>query len=817
MIWIWAKKYRRLRHFIWMFSFLLVTYFAVAYLLPLPVEFDQNLYRPATKIVDNNGNLLYEVLDPNKGKKTTIQGRSSPLSLVQATIAAEDKNFQYHEGVDYWATLRAIYQNISNQRIVSGGSTITQQLARNIRNTANASQRTWGNKLWETLIAIRLDHKYSKEEVMSLYLNTVYYGNLAYGAETAALDYFDKHVEDLDLAESALLAGLPQSPSNYNPFNNLKQAKTRQKYVLNQMVKLQMIGQEDADAAYARKLHFRRNHVQIKAPHFVHKVMNEVELLVGAEQLKHGGLQIKTTLDLNLQTKAETVVKKHLNQLAAQNVNNGALLAVDVKSGEVKAWVGSKDYFDQSIDGAVDMLNALRQPGSAIKPFTYLLAFEKGWTPATTIIDIPTQFRTSTGAYTPKNYDLEFHGLVRVRTALASSYNVPAVKTLDYVNTLDFISLLQRFGMQSINRGVDYYGLSLTLGGGEVKPIELAKAYLSLANYGEQRELYLIAEIRNADGQVIYQKPKLKPKNLLGPKGKQHSFQIIDILSDNNARLPGFGAGSALELDRPAAVKTGTTRSFHDNWTVGFTPQLLTLTWAGNANGDPMMGVSGVDGAAPIWQQFMTLAHKNKPVLNFEVPEQMVEIEICEKSGLLPTDLCFNRLFEWFVKGEEPTKTDDLFKNIKVNRDNTLVITDKCLAKNPNLEYQSLIFEIYPLEMQKWVRSQGIAQPPRENCEKLMGIKTDAADEEATILIFNPEEGDSFLIDPMIPGPNQQITFQVGVQDQVQSVQWLLNGLEIAEVKEYPFSVDWQLKPGQHLLTAKDSLGNISSVKFEVK
>jgi len=817
--------------------FLLFFYLFLAFLLPLPDLFISPKQTATTKIFDRKGKLLYEILDPSEGKKTLVSLDQIPEYIKQATLAAEDISFYSHSGVDFSAVIRAAYQNIKHQRIVSGASTITQQLVRNILNRQSLANGGKGlsrgivDKLEVMAFAVRLSHFYSKDEVLELYLNKIYYGNLSYGIESAALDYFGKHVGDLDLAESAMLAGLPQSPSNYNPFNNLESAKKRQSYVLDQMAKYRFISEDEANAAKRENLKFRPNRFEIKAPHFVQQVVSELEKKYGKEAVHYGGLNVVTTLDLDMQMLAEEIVDFQLSKLKSKNVSNAALIAVDVKTGHVLTWIGSADYFDESIDGAVDLLTALRQPGSSIKPFTYLAAFEKGWTPATTIADIPTQFTTAAGPYTPKNYDLDFHGLVRARTALASSYNVPAVKTLEYVGVPAFIGFLEKFGIDTLKKNPEFYGLALTLGGGEVRPIDMAAGYLTIANLGGKKPLTRILKVTNAKGELLEEWENKPANNILGPKGKEHIYQLISILSDNNARKPGFGENSVLELNRPAAVKTGTTRNFRDNWTIGFTPQLLTAVWVGNADGSPMTAISGVAGAGPIWSNFMTRALEKAPRLDFKKPNNLREIEICSLSGLLPTKYCKERTYEWFVKGTEPKRKDNIYQNIKIDPIKKQRLTEDCIKRNPSIKVEEHVYEIYPPELKKWALQKGIEQAPRLTCtsggleqvgsaakkNELLRQKL-IADDLTVPEIVHPQDEDSFLYDNSIPLENQKIPFHVLVNDDVNEVSWFLNGEKISKRTDFPFSFMWPLKSGNYELVAEDELGRRSdTVKFDVR
>lgn len=739
-------------------------YFYIAYLLPLPDFFHENRQVATTKIYDRHGKLLYEIFQPEEGKKTVIPLEQIPKKFINATLAAEDIHFYEHGGVDLFAIARAIFFNVKEQRIVSGASTIPQQLIRNLLGFQR--QRDLSDKILEAMYAVRLSHLYSKDQILELYLNKIYYGNLAYGSQSAALDYFGKNIYDLDLAESAFLAGLPQAPSAYNPFLYFDKAKKRQKYVLDQMVKYQFVTQQEAEAAQMEPLHLRSNITTMKAPHFVHYVMNQLDDQLGNQMVSHGGLSVYTTLDLDLQLKAEKIVSHQVELLKEEHVTNGALLSLDPKTGQILAWVGSEDYFNESIDGAVDMVTALRQPGSSIKPFTYLLALENGYTPATILDDLPTEFSTENGPYSPKNYDLKYHGPVRLRNALGSSYNIPAVKTLEYVGIENFIQFLRKLGIDTLDQNPSFYGLALTLGGGDVRLYDMARAYNVLANFGYKRDLSFLLKIENHEGQKLFEWTVPEKEYALGTDGREHAYQIIDILKDPLARLGGFGEGSVLELSHEAAVKTGTTRNFRDNWAIGFTPQILTAVWVGNADASPMKNISGVDGAGPIWHDFMESAHQFLPKEKFEIPSKLQSVEICSVSGKLPTDLCPERIFEWFLVGSEPKENDDYYQKFWVSKKNGNIIPESCFDFYPEAQRQQKILIAYPPLYQRWANQNGLALAPKVHCPTQNGQMDDYTNGYSTldldvVMLDSPRNDDEYLIDPALPLQDQRIPFRV--------------------------------------------------------
>ena len=786
-------------------------YFYISYILPLPNFIGEGEYAGTTKIYDRNGILLYEIFQPDTGKKSFIPIVKIPQTFINATLASEDIRFYEHEGVDFGAIARAIIFNVSEQRIVSGASTITQQLVRNL--LGSGTQRNLSDKVMEAMYAVRLSHLYSKDQILELYLNKIYYGNLAYGVESASLDYFGKHVYDLDLAESTLLAGLPQAPSYYNPFLYFDRAKKRQQYVLDQMVKYHFIDQPSADAAAQEPLKLRHNKVQMKAPHFVQYVIGQLDSMVGQDTLEKGGMTVYTTLDYNLQLAAENIVTRQVKSLSDKNVTNGALLSIEPQTGKILAWVGSENYYDDSIDGQVDMITSLRQPGSSIKPLTYLLALEKGYTPATILYDVPTQFNTDNGPYEPKNYDLQFHGPVRVREALASSFNIPAVKTLDYVGLESFIGFLERLGIDTLDKNPNFYGLALTLGGGDVRMYDMARAFNMVANYGNESDLSSIQTITDAKGRTIYSGPPPLRDFVLGQYGKEHSYQIIDILKDPLARLKGFGEGSVLELSHEAAVKTGTTRNFRDNWTIGFTPQILTAVWVGNADASPMKNISGVDGAGPIWHDFMEEALRFMPQVKFSIPTRLKKVQICALSGMLPTDNCPDRIDEWFVTGSEPKEKDNYFQKVWILNSNGHIIPSACVDSYPLASRQEKVIIAYPPPLQSWAALKGLALPPSEPCALSKSSSRDYTTDytvgyNSLLSIDSPGSQDEYQIDPGIPGSSQKIPFRVITPLQTSSVSYWLNGKKVTQISSAPFNFMWVPEKGKHVLKAIAELGD---------
>lgn len=597
--------------------------------------------RPAatTRIYDRNGELLYKVFE-EENRTPVALNEISPY-LVQATLAIEDTQYYEHWGVSLRGITRAAWHNFQSES-TQGGSTITQQL---VKNTLLNRERTWRRKIREAVLAVAVDARYSKEQILEWYLNDVNYGGAIYGSEEAAQWYFGKSARDLSLAESALLAGLPNAPTLYNPFGaQPERAFARQREVLRQMEGLGFITSEQRQTAESQPLAFRSNTFDIQAPHFVMMVRDILAQQYGEEVVAQGGLEVWTTLDLDLQASAEAAVRNELQKLGRLRVGNGAAMVTDPRSGEVLAMVGSQNYFDTANDGQVNVALSLRQPGSSIKPLGYALAFEKGWTPSSTIEDSPVQF-TAPGApvYAPRNYDGRFRGSVTLREALASSYNIPAVRLLADVGISTMVQAGQRMGITTWN-DPSRFGLALALGGGEVRMYDMAQVYGTFANGGETVPLNPILEIRDVRGDVMYKNPcqqASEPCNGQRVLKPLTAAQITDVLSDNAARSPAFGSRSALVIpDQEVAVKTGTTNSLRDNWTIGYTRDRVVLTWVGNNDNSPMSSVaSGVTGASPIWNSLMSRA-LNEQSHRFALPAGMERVRLCATTGTLACAGC---------------------------------------------------------------------------------------------------------------------------------------------------------------------------------
>jgi penicillin-binding protein 1C len=732
-------------------------YIIVAARLPSPDELrEREPDFASSRIYDRNGRLLHEIIDPTAGKRTYVPiERISPY-LQLATVATEDRNFYTHSGFDPIAIVRAVVYALQEREIVSGASTITQQVARNVLlGPEETADRTARRKIREIILAAELSRRYSKDEILEIYVNNNNYGNLAYGIDAAARTYFGTDAASLTLAQASFLAGLPQSPAIYDPFHGGRDAAlTRHKTVLGLMVEADFIHADRAVAAAAEMdaYDFRPIYTdRIPAPHFVIYVKQWVEAELGADALYTGsGLKIHTTLDRELQRIAEEEVAKGVSALADRNVSNGALVALEPSSGHMLAMVGSADFYDEGLGGQVNVTLRCRQPGSAIKPLTYLSAFEEGWTPATIVWDLPVTYTDTAGnVYEPVNFDGEFRGPTSVRMSLANSLNIPAVKTLEYVTVDGLLSMADRLGATSLVSPQitcpDYpyetrplYGLALTLGGGEMKPLELTSAYATLANSGLRMEPTPILWIEDQNGEVVN---GLDYRRRTGEQvvASETAYLITDILSDRQARCRVFACPSVLELpDRPVAAKTGSTNDNRDAWTVGYTPDIAAGVWVGNNDNTSMDNVIGSSGAGPIWQAFMSRAHQGIPAHEFPRPAGIVEREVCALSGVEASPLCPETRTEVFDLDNLPPEEDEAWlQEVEVDTNSGLLANEFCRSNVVSKVMVTLENVEDPAGrdwMRQWATEHGLDIAPEEACTP--------GEREPVVEITAPEGGE---------------------------------------------------------------------------
>lgn len=683
-------------------------YYSIASGLPSVSDLQQRASQfETTRILDRNGDLLYEILDPTAGRRTYVPLNDISPNLVAATISTEDKDFYSHGGFDPLAIVRAFWENITSGETVSGASTITQQLARALLLTPEErGQRTYLRKVREAILATEIERRYSKDEILELYLNEIYYGNLAYGVEAAAETYFNKSASQLTLGEAAFLAGLPQAPSVYDIYNNRDTTLVRFQGVVMGMLALsterhciyvsndpQSVCVDGAATANAlleiQNRSFNPPTVNMRYPHWVQYIRSQLESRFDPQTIYRSGFTVYTTLDPAMQDAAQQSVTAQVSALADKHVTDGALVAIKPSTGEILAMVGSPDFNNDANAGQINMaVSPTRQPGSSIKPFTYLAAFEKGWTPATLIWDVPTEFPPSglpndpNPKYVPTNFDHNFHGPLTVRVAIANSYNIPAVKTLQFVGVYGdngLIAMTRRLGLTSLTR--DDYGLSLTLGGGEVSLLEMTGGYSVIANGGVKIPPVAILKIVDFKGNVVFQYQPPAGEKVLSP---EHAFLMSSILSDNAARVPTYGTNSVLNLPFQAAVKTGTSNDSRDNWTLGYTPDLAVGVWVGNADYSPMLNTTGVTGAGPIWAEFMTYAINHLTGGNptpFAIPSGIEQHTICALSGTQPSQWCPSQRQEYFAANQPPLPADhDLWRQVEFDTWTGLLSSPECTS-----------------------------------------------------------------------------------------------------------------------------------------
>lgn len=582
-----------------------------AYQLPSPDRLISSTQPLTTEFYDRNGKLLYRLYEGRN--RSLVALNELPKQLIQATIAIEDKNFYKHGGIDIEAIFRAIYHNFKNLS-QEGASTITQQL---IKNSLLTPEKTYTRKIKEVILALWAESKYSKDQILQMYFNETPYGGPTWGIKAAARTFFGKEPKDLSLAESSFLAGLPASPSQFSPYGTHPELGIeRQKQVLARMVEEKYITQAQMDQALAEKLNITPPQDNIKAPHFVFYIKDLLSQIYGPRVVSQGGLKITTTLDLNLQEVVEKIVSDEVNNLSTLNVKNGAAMITDPKTGQILAMVGSKDFYDKE-SGNFNVTIALRQPGSSIKPITYATAFKQGYSPGNTILDAPTVFKDEWGnTYAPVNYDGKFRGPVSIRQALGSSLNIPAVKMLATVEVPNMIQTAEDLGITTFTDPTRY-GLSLTLGGGEVRMIEMMGAYGSFSQEGRLNKPTGILRVTDSSGNTLQEYQKNEKQVL----SAEVAYLINSILSDNNARSVAFGVNSLLKLPG-VAVKTGTSDNKRDNWTFGYTPDFVVGVWVGNNNNSPMNPrlTSGITGAAPIWNKITQVMLVLHPSFGFTQP-----------------------------------------------------------------------------------------------------------------------------------------------------------------------------------------------------
>ena len=655
----------------------------------------------STRFEDRQGRPLREFLSGRETRSEWLGLEAMSIHLTTAAIAAEDRRFFFHHGVDPLAVLRAAWLNLKHRRIVSGASTITMQLARSL----DPGPRTWRQKINEALRALRMERSHTKAEILEQYLNRIPCGNLVQGVPAAVRLYLDKSPENLSPAEAAFIMALPQAPSTLNPYHGQGPVLARRNRILKRMAALGFLDQEEAKRAAAEPLNLIPPRRHFRAPHFVTALKARLPRPIPPV--------VKTTLDLELQSRLEDLTAQAVERVKSKGISQAAVLVMDHRTREILAWVGSVDFFDP-VEGQNDGVIAARQPGSAVKPLTYATAFDAGFSPADIIDDSPVSFGLKQGVYSPRNYDERYHGPVSLRTALASSLNVPAVKLLNKVGLNPVYEKMKAAGLTSLEHEPDFYGLGLTLGAGDISLLELASAYATLASGGVYRDPVMIRSDQTRG----------KSRRVFSP---QAAYLITDILGDDTARAIGFGHDSLLNLPFPSAAKTGTSKNFRDNWTVGYTSDVVVAVWAGNFDARPMGRVSGITGAGPLWRQVMRLCAEYYPPRPFTRPKGLVEVDICPETGLRAAPDCPRRKRELFMTENVPAGF--------------------CA-----------------------VHHHRTATP-------------DPARDRTGLVIVNPRSGERYLFDPGIEAGFQNISLEAEVPPEVDCLIWKVNGIEAARIR----------------------------------
>lgn len=697
-----------------------IMFFVISLSLPNPNKLSTRVVPQSTKIYARDGTtLLYEI--HGETKRTLVELNEIPNHLKEATIAIEDKDFYKNKGVNIRGILRAIINNITKGDLTGqGGSTITQQFVKNAILSAQkeTTVQAYTRKVKEAVLSIQIEQKFSKDEILKLYLNEIPYGQNAYGIEAASQTYFNKHAKDLTLAESAWLAAVPQAPSFYS--GNRDRWEVRKNIVLDEMHRQGYITEQERDVAKAEVVTFSLTKTAIKAPHFVQYVQQLLAEEYGQKTLEEGGLNVITSLDWRLQEIAEKAVADGVAKNEKQyKAENASLVAIDPKTGQILAMVGSRDYFKKDCDYCqVNVSIRDRQPGSSFKPYVYATAFKEGMNPATMLMDVRTSFGTYGGKdYSPSNYDGSSHGPVSIRKALAGSLNVPAVKTLYLTGVQDAIDTARDLGIES-ELNADICGLSLVLGGCEITLLDHVSAMGTFANMGQRNDHTPILKITDSKNKVL-EEYKEAAYEAIEP---QVAYEIVSIMTDNDARAYVFGARSPLILpDRPVGAKTGTTQQWKDGWTLGYTPSLVAGVWAGNNKGELMRaGADGVLVAAPIWNQFMREATKGTPVEQFKEPAGIQHLFVDAVSGKLPTEDTPQTKQEIFATNSVPQDHDDVHVSVRINRLNGKIATEN----TPSDLIETRTYTVFHSEqpdkanweapVRNWALGAGYSYPPTE-------------------------------------------------------------------------------------------------------
>lgn len=742
---------------------------------PLPAGFLDPGRHASTVVTDRNGVVLYESLSSDGNRSSWIAADRLPDTLVAATLAAEDRRFFRHPGIDPIATARAAWHNLRRGRLAEGGSTITQQVVKRL----SGRRRSIGGKLSEALLAFRLEHRLSKKAILALYLNLAPYGNQYSGAGAASRGYFGCDPGNLTAAQAAFLAGLPQRPSGFDPYRALDAARRRQRWVLGRMRAADAMTDSSLRRSIAERLSLRREPRAFLAPHFVEEVLDRWR--------GSGAARIETTLDAELQVDVEGILSAQKEELHRHAAHDVAVAVLDNASGEWLAWEGSGNYFDEAHGGRIDGVRAPRQPGSTLKPFTYALAFDAGFTPASILPDLPSSFSTSQPGvvYVPRNYDGRFRGPMRAREALASSENVPAVWVLSRVGAPRLLSLLRRSGFTTLDRNAAWYGDALTMGDAEVTLGELVAAYAALAREGTGRSPSEVLRALDANGRDI----PVPPAREVRLVSRRAAFWVTHILSDPDARAATFGRGGALDFPFPAAVKTGTSQAYRDNWTIGFTREVTAGVWVGNFDRTPLADSSGVTGAGPILHDVLLAAQRRALGRDLDVGDRPLAtpadslrpIRVCALSGMRSGPTCPRSIDEWLPAGRELALCD-------WHRGSAVA---------------------WPAAYRNWAIENGLASAPVRPAPSVRRS-------ERSLAILAPPDGSTYLIDPTLRREFQTIAFQANAPGRPRDLLWTVDGDAIGRTSS-DGSLSWPLRAGEHAVEARDGDGHRARVRITVR
>ena len=747
---------------------------------PLPegmLDLDEHV---STEVVARDGEPLRESLSAAGQRSRRLDAAHLPDTLVRATLAAEDARFFRHPGIDPLAVARALWHDVRARRMVEGGSTITQQTVKILIHR----DRTAAGKLREAVLALRLEHRLRKREILALYLNIVPYGRQVQGAEAASRAYFDTPAANLTAAQAALLAGLPQRPSALDPRRHFEAAHQRQRWVLTRMRALGSLSADDYEAARAERLRIARTERAFLAPHFVERVLSSVS---GPPPRR-----VETTLDAALQREVAGIVDRHRARLLGHGAYNVAVAVLDNRTSEWRAWEGSGDYLDQQHGGAIDGVVTPRQPGSALKPFTYALAFDHGYTPASVLPDLPTHFPTAVDGvlYSPRNYDGIFRGPLRARAALAGSENVPAVWLLSRTGVPDLLRVLRRTGLTTLEKTPDYYGYALTMGDAEVRLDELVAAYAAIARGGTWRRPVAVRRV-SRDGAETEPPAAgaVAEERVLSPRA---SFWLADVLSDSAARAYIFGSGGSLDFPFPVAVKTGTSQAYHDNWTIGFTRDVTVGVWVGNFDRSPLRNSSGVTGAAPIFHDVMMAATQrisgglpaeDQPIV--DRPSDLAARAICALSGRDATPLCPRLESEW-IPADRPAAPCRWHRHAG----------DRVAVSWPP------VYRAWAREQGLFAETTDIAASRVSTPSKAAARRPPAATAER-LRIVNPPPGAVYLFDPTLRGEFQTLPLRAVTETAGARLSWEVDGRAVGAATAER-ALDWPLSRGPHTVAVSD-------------